>query len=55
VHFEVTSDLLLEREIEPIFHFEKHLNIFTVRKETRKVYFKGVGIRIFEKVLCDLT
>lgn len=42
VHFEVTSDLLLEREIRPIIHLKKHLNIFTFCKEKRKVYSSGV-------------
>jgi len=42
VHFEVTSDLLLEREIRPIIHLKKHLNLFTFCEEKRKVYSNGV-------------
>ena len=44
VHFEVGSDLPLEREIRPIIHLKKHLNIFTFCKEKGKVYSSGVYV-----------
>jgi len=56
VHFEVTSDLLLEREIRPIIHLKKHLSIFTFCEERRKVYSSGVYVcsKIFFAILHSL-
>ena len=56
MHFEVMSDLLLEREIRPIIHLKRHLSIFTFCEERRKVYSSGVYVcsKIFFAILHSL-